>query len=211
MQTPTLQSKRGRDQSVLKPRGSPNGDCVEGHAVLGASASPCRDPLERPWRRSRGSSARERGCKDAQADAGPAHRFLQGCGLHPLRDGHREAALPRLHGQGGAAPHLPTPRSVSCRSRPSHLEGAPAPRPARTLLGRGRSSRAGGGGPGGGGPSHPHPNVALGPGLSPSQPLLISPGTPTEETWPGVTALSEFRAYNFPRYLPQPLLSHAPR
>ncbi|XP_063096177.1 cyclin-dependent kinase 18 isoform X2 [Cavia porcellus] len=36
-------------------------------------------------------------------------------------------------------------------------------------------------------------------------------GTPTEETWPGVTALPEFRAYNFPAYLPQPLLSHAPR
>ncbi|KAK2502183.1 hypothetical protein MC885_010964 [Smutsia gigantea] len=36
-------------------------------------------------------------------------------------------------------------------------------------------------------------------------------GTPTEETWPGVMALSEFRAYNFPRYLPQPLISHAPR
>ncbi|XP_037352580.1 cyclin-dependent kinase 18 isoform X2 [Talpa occidentalis] len=36
-------------------------------------------------------------------------------------------------------------------------------------------------------------------------------GTPTEETWPGVTALSEFRAYNFPRYLPQPLISQAPR
>nr|XP_035933628.1 cyclin-dependent kinase 18 isoform X1 [Halichoerus grypus] len=36
-------------------------------------------------------------------------------------------------------------------------------------------------------------------------------GTPTEETWPGVTALSEFRAYNFPRYQPQPLISHAPR
>nr|XP_044997743.1 cyclin-dependent kinase 18 isoform X3 [Jaculus jaculus] len=36
-------------------------------------------------------------------------------------------------------------------------------------------------------------------------------GTPTEETWPGVTALSEFRAYSFPRYQPQPLLSHAPR
>ncbi|EHB13854.1 Serine/threonine-protein kinase PCTAIRE-3 [Heterocephalus glaber] len=36
-------------------------------------------------------------------------------------------------------------------------------------------------------------------------------GTPTEETWPGVTTLPEFRAYNFPAYLPQPLLSHAPR
>uniref|UniRef100_A0A8C0MWG5 cyclin-dependent kinase n=1 Tax=Canis lupus familiaris TaxID=9615 RepID=A0A8C0MWG5_CANLF len=36
-------------------------------------------------------------------------------------------------------------------------------------------------------------------------------GTPTEETWPGVMALSEFRAYSFPQYLPQPLISHAPR
>nr|XP_021492075.1 cyclin-dependent kinase 18 isoform X4 [Meriones unguiculatus] len=36
-------------------------------------------------------------------------------------------------------------------------------------------------------------------------------GTPTEESWPGVTSISEFRAYNFPQYLPQPLLSHAPR
>ncbi|XP_023438868.1 cyclin-dependent kinase 18 isoform X3 [Dasypus novemcinctus] len=36
-------------------------------------------------------------------------------------------------------------------------------------------------------------------------------GTPTEATWPGVMAISEFRAYNFPRYLPQPLISHAPR
>ncbi|XP_077013677.1 cyclin-dependent kinase 18 isoform X2 [Tamandua tetradactyla] len=36
-------------------------------------------------------------------------------------------------------------------------------------------------------------------------------GTPTEATWPGVTAISEFQAYNFPRYPPQPLISHAPR
>uniref|UniRef100_G1RWP1 Cyclin dependent kinase 18 n=1 Tax=Nomascus leucogenys TaxID=61853 RepID=G1RWP1_NOMLE len=36
-------------------------------------------------------------------------------------------------------------------------------------------------------------------------------GTPTEETWPGVTAFSEFRTYSFPRYLPQPLINHAPR
>ncbi|XP_054567691.1 cyclin-dependent kinase 18 [Eptesicus fuscus] len=36
-------------------------------------------------------------------------------------------------------------------------------------------------------------------------------GTPTEETWPGVMGQSEFRAYNFPRYLPQPLISHVPR
>ncbi|XP_047278158.1 cyclin-dependent kinase 18 isoform X1 [Homo sapiens] len=36
-------------------------------------------------------------------------------------------------------------------------------------------------------------------------------GTPTEETWPGVTAFSEFRTYSFPCYLPQPLINHAPR
>ncbi|KAM8998775.1 cyclin-dependent kinase 18 isoform 2-T2 [Sarcophilus harrisii] len=36
-------------------------------------------------------------------------------------------------------------------------------------------------------------------------------GTPTEDTWPGVTSLPEFRAYNFPRYKPQPLINHAPR
>nr|KAF6315896.1 cyclin dependent kinase 18 [Pipistrellus kuhlii] len=36
-------------------------------------------------------------------------------------------------------------------------------------------------------------------------------GTPTEETWPGVVDQPEFRAYNFPRYLPQPLISHVPR
>ncbi|XP_027727085.1 cyclin-dependent kinase 18 isoform X3 [Vombatus ursinus] len=36
-------------------------------------------------------------------------------------------------------------------------------------------------------------------------------GTPTEETWPGVTSLPEFRNYNFPRYKPQPLINHAPR
>lgn len=187
MQTPTLQSKRGRDQSVLKPRGSPNGDCVEGHAVLGASASPCRDPLERPWRRSRGSSARERGCKDAQADAGPAHRFLQGCGLHPLRDGHREAALPRLHGQGGAAPHLPTPRSVSCRSRPSHLEGAPAPRPARTLPGTGEILQGGG---------VPGAAATLCPHLLPCHPPPPPP-PPQRRPWP------------WPLTLPTP--SHLPR
>ena len=30
MQTPTLQSKRGRAQSVLEPRSSPDGDCSGG-------------------------------------------------------------------------------------------------------------------------------------------------------------------------------------
>ncbi|XP_044530868.1 cyclin-dependent kinase 18 [Gracilinanus agilis] len=36
-------------------------------------------------------------------------------------------------------------------------------------------------------------------------------GTPTEESWPGVTSLPEFRAYNFPPYKPQPLINNAPR
>ncbi|XP_028925086.1 cyclin-dependent kinase 18 [Ornithorhynchus anatinus] len=36
-------------------------------------------------------------------------------------------------------------------------------------------------------------------------------GTPTEETWPGVMANTEFRAYSFPLYRPQPLINHAPR
>lgn len=37
----------------------------------------------------------------------------QGRGLHTLRDGHREAPLPRLHRQGGITPHLPSPGLVS--------------------------------------------------------------------------------------------------
>lgn len=186
--------------------------------MLGASAppSPCRDPLERPWRRSRGSSARERGCKDAQADASPAHRFLQGCGLHPLRDGHRETALPWLHGQGGAAPHLPTPRSVSCRSPRLTSRGRQHPVQRGHFLGRGDPPGLGSRGAAATLcprllPCHPPPPQRHPRPWPLTQPLLISPGTPTEETWPGVMALSEFRAYNFPRYLPQPLLSHAPR
>uniref|UniRef100_A0A8C3VDY8 cyclin-dependent kinase n=1 Tax=Catharus ustulatus TaxID=91951 RepID=A0A8C3VDY8_CATUS len=36
-------------------------------------------------------------------------------------------------------------------------------------------------------------------------------GTPTEDTWPGITSNQEFRAYNFSQYRAQPLLNHAPR
>ncbi|XP_028652972.1 cyclin-dependent kinase 18 [Erpetoichthys calabaricus] len=36
-------------------------------------------------------------------------------------------------------------------------------------------------------------------------------GTPTEETWTGITANEEFRSYHFPQYRPQPLLNHVPR
>jgi len=36
-------------------------------------------------------------------------------------------------------------------------------------------------------------------------------GTPTELTWPGVSQLHEFMAYEFPRYKPEPLVKHVPR
>uniref|UniRef100_UPI0037E95835 cyclin-dependent kinase 17-like isoform X1 n=1 Tax=Semicossyphus pulcher TaxID=241346 RepID=UPI0037E95835 len=36
-------------------------------------------------------------------------------------------------------------------------------------------------------------------------------GTPTEETWPGITTGEEFKTYNFPRYNAEPLVNHAPR
>ncbi|XP_036388844.1 cyclin-dependent kinase 17-like isoform X4 [Megalops cyprinoides] len=36
-------------------------------------------------------------------------------------------------------------------------------------------------------------------------------GTPTEETWPGITSSEEFKTYNFPRYHAEPLVNHAPR
>ncbi|XP_065596505.1 cyclin-dependent kinase 18 [Cyrtonyx montezumae] len=36
-------------------------------------------------------------------------------------------------------------------------------------------------------------------------------GTPTEDTWPGITSSEEFRAYNFTQYRAQPLINHAPR
>ncbi|CAG13346.1 unnamed protein product, partial [Tetraodon nigroviridis] len=40
---------------------------------------------------------------------------------------------------------------------------------------------------------------------------LGSAGTPTEETWPGITTSEEFKTYKFPLYQAEPLVSHAPR
>ncbi|XP_066479143.1 cyclin-dependent kinase 18 isoform X2 [Tiliqua scincoides] len=36
-------------------------------------------------------------------------------------------------------------------------------------------------------------------------------GTPTEESWPGITSNEEFKAYNFAQCRAQPLINHAPR
>ncbi|MBN3316297.1 CDK17 kinase, partial [Atractosteus spatula] len=36
-------------------------------------------------------------------------------------------------------------------------------------------------------------------------------GTPSEENWPGISSIEEFKSYNFPKYKPQPLINHAPR
>ncbi|NWY36621.1 CDK18 kinase, partial [Sylvia atricapilla] len=36
-------------------------------------------------------------------------------------------------------------------------------------------------------------------------------GTPTEDTWPGITSNEEFKAYQFTQYRAQPLINHAPR
>jgi len=36
-------------------------------------------------------------------------------------------------------------------------------------------------------------------------------GTPNELTWPGVSQLHEFLAYEFPRYRAEPLVKHVPR
>lgn len=42
-------------------------------------------------------------------------------------------------------------------------------------------------------------------------PLSPLAGTPTEDTWPGITSNEEFKAYNFTQYRAQPLINHAPR
>ncbi|XP_070558996.1 cyclin-dependent kinase 17-like isoform X4 [Ptychodera flava] len=36
-------------------------------------------------------------------------------------------------------------------------------------------------------------------------------GTPSEETWPGISLHEEFQSYNFPHYQPEPLINHSPR
>lgn len=40
---------------------------------------------------------------------------------------------------------------------------------------------------------------------------MRSAGTPTDESWPGITNSEEFKTYNFPQYQAEPLVSHAPR
>ncbi|KAF3860549.1 hypothetical protein F7725_000804 [Dissostichus mawsoni] len=45
--------------------------------------------------------------------------------------------------------------------------------------------------------------------LSTLHPLIC--GTPTEETWTGITTSEEFKTYKFPRYNAEPLVNHAPR
>uniref|UniRef100_A0A096LQB7 cyclin-dependent kinase n=1 Tax=Poecilia formosa TaxID=48698 RepID=A0A096LQB7_POEFO len=35
-------------------------------------------------------------------------------------------------------------------------------------------------------------------------------GTPTEDSWPGISSIDEFRSYKFSKYKPQPLINHAP-
>uniref|UniRef100_A0A673Y6T9 cyclin-dependent kinase n=1 Tax=Salmo trutta TaxID=8032 RepID=A0A673Y6T9_SALTR len=40
---------------------------------------------------------------------------------------------------------------------------------------------------------------------------LISSGTPSEDSWPGISGVDEFKSYNFPKYKPQPFINHAPR
>lgn len=39
----------------------------------------------------------------------------------------------------------------------------------------------------------------------------VTVGTPTEENWPGISSIEEFKSYNFPKYKPQPIINHAPR
>ncbi|KAM4734808.1 cyclin-dependent kinase 17-like isoform 1-T1 [Anableps anableps] len=35
-------------------------------------------------------------------------------------------------------------------------------------------------------------------------------GTPTEDSWPGISSIDEFKSYKFSKYKPQPLINHAP-
>ncbi|XP_057693748.1 cyclin-dependent kinase 17-like isoform X1 [Corythoichthys intestinalis] len=36
-------------------------------------------------------------------------------------------------------------------------------------------------------------------------------GTPTEDSWPGISSVEEFKSHKFPKYKTQPLINHAPR
>ena len=42
-------------------------------------------------------------------------------------------------------------------------------------------------------------------------PLFQVLGTPTEESWPGISMSEELQNYNFPRYASEPLVKRAPR
>lgn len=44
-----------------------------------------------------------------------------------------------------------------------------------------------------------------------NDPLLSLSGTPTEDSWPGISNNDEFRSYMFSQYRPQPLINHVPR
>uniref|UniRef100_A0A3B4AWC7 cyclin-dependent kinase n=1 Tax=Periophthalmus magnuspinnatus TaxID=409849 RepID=A0A3B4AWC7_9GOBI len=41
--------------------------------------------------------------------------------------------------------------------------------------------------------------------------VLTPSSTPTEENWPGISSIEEFKSYNFPKYKPQLIINHAPR
>lgn len=194
---------------------SPEKGCGEGAGLLGASTARIRPsqihhPSVVPWR----GSLRKGGCEQAQPDAALPFARRRGVGcIHyematgrPLFPGSTVKEelhlIFRLLGQSPDAPSSPpggagTLPSLGAERGSRRLSTARGPVVRASLcphLLRAPSSR-------------PWPRPLT---MSPPPPPL-SPGTPTEETWPGVTALSEFRAYNFPRYLPQPLLSHAPR
>lgn len=54
-------------------------------------------------------------------------------------------------------------------------------------------------------------NFPITPSAHSSFSLSPPAGTPTEDTWPGITSNEEFKAYNFTQYRAQPLINHAPR
>lgn len=59
--------------------------------------------------------------------------------------------------------------------------------------------------------STPPNQVTINPRQSLTRCVCATAGTPTEEKWPGISSIEEFKSYNFPKYKPQPLINHAPR
>lgn len=195
---------------------------MEGWAMLGASPTLGHPSAyisttagQTTWR----SSPRQGGREEAQADAPLPVAPRRGVGCI-----HYEMATGRPLFPGSTVKeelHLIF-RLLGQSTAPSkcYHQGAPALRPARDLQGLGRAAACSQRGQDlcGQGRSLPPPLHCTPPSrpgpwslTTPSAPALVSSGTPTEETWPGVTVLSEFCSYSFPRYLPQPLISHAPR